>query len=127
MTIKTEADEHDGTAKFTDVKVPGRELHLLAHNIDGIPLGAITLSRVESRDATLFTVEAVSRGKAINEWLTIQGLSDDDLPTGKKRGTKTFERANAEFSVSPRGKAVYFLDQANNRQYRNLRVTLQAG
>lgn len=125
MTIRTEADEHDGPQKFTNVKMPGRELLLQVHSIDGIPLGHITLSRVESRDATLFTVEAASRGKAIKEWLIIQGLSDDDIPTGKKRGTRTFERATADFTISPRGKAVYFFDAESNRQYRNLRVMLQ--
>lgn len=123
MTIHTEADEFDGSQQFTGVKVPGQELHLSARDIDGKQLGTITLSRVERLDSTILTVDAGSRGKAIHEWLSVNGL---DINPKKNRGAKTFERADAAFSIAPIGRAVYFFDQATNRQYRNLRVTLQA-
>lgn len=126
MTIETEAEEFDGPQIFTGVKVPGRELQLVAQDIDGNPLGTITLSRVDRLDTTILTVDAGSRGKAIREWLSINGLEDADINPTKKRGAKTFDRADAVFTISPFKRSVYFLDRANNRQYRTLRVTLQA-
>jgi hypothetical protein len=124
MTITTTANAFGGSEKFTPVKIPGQELQLLVKNALGKTLGSITVSRVDRLDQTQVSVETGSRGKAIAEWLAVEGLGDEPIDTESKRASRSFENASADITFAPRGRAVYFLDQANQRRYRDLSVVL---
>ncbi|MBI5018694.1 hypothetical protein HZB58_00285 [Candidatus Gottesmanbacteria bacterium] len=125
MTITTTANAHKGSETYSSVKLPGADLRLLAQSESGETLGTLTVTRNEEADETVFTMETTGRGRAVREWLNVDGLNKADIPRNKKQTEKKYGRARADLQFLPRGIAAYFLNSADNLRFKDLNVLLE--
>lgn len=125
MTITTTANAHKGPETYSPVKLPGADLRLLALSVNDEVVGTLTVKRNEDDDQTTFIMETAGRGRAVREWLSVDGLNKADIPRGKKQTEKTYRQARADLQFLPRGLAAYFLNSADNVSYKTLNVLLE--
>lgn len=88
MTITTTANAHKGTESYSPVKLPDADLQLPALSESDEVIGTLTVKRSEDDDQTTFIMETAGRGRAVREWLNVDGLNKADIPKRKKQSEK---------------------------------------
>lgn len=126
MLPEITATEFQTGQSIPSVKIPGRELHLVAVNAKGQRLGHIDLSHVQSVGITSLHLASETRGKALKYMLDITGLPEEEgLSITKKEGARSFRKGEAaDFHMAVSKEAAYFLNLDDGKKYTNLHVML---